>query len=125
MRGFRGLPAQFENTGKFAGGRRVYRLTSPLVYEIGDSSLLSITVGSGFETDLASVPWFGRVMFLPSGEHAPAAIMHDKLYRDRCLSRRLSDLLFYEAVCSLGVPTWRAWILYLAVRFGGSWYLRK
>lgn len=40
-----------------------------------------VTVPEGFETDLASIPFFLRWGLSPSGAIAPGAIVHDKLYR--------------------------------------------
>ncbi len=110
-------PVRFANTGRFENGRRVYRLTAPLAF--GVDPFLSVIVHEGFETDLASVPWIGRLLFLPDGPHAPAAILHDWLYVRRPFCRPLADAIFHQALIALGVTPWRAFVLHAAVRIGG------
>jgi len=112
---------QFEATDKFVQGRRVMMLTRPLVYYIGDKdSSAVVTVPEGFRTDLASVPRFARPLFQPDGRHAAAAVVHDWLYCEAKISRRVSDLVFYEACLVLSVTRWRADTMYRAVRVGGA-----
>lgn len=85
-----------------------------------DGSVI-VEVAPGMETDGASIPrllW--RLIGCPlRGRYAPAAIVHDALYREQPLSRRLADDLFLEMLLDLGVSRWRAWAMHRAVRLGG------
>jgi Protein of unknown function (DUF1353) len=112
-------PLRFEATDDFRRGRRLYRTQRDLIYFVGDEgSPLVVTVPAGFATDLASVPAFGRFWFLPDGPWAPAAVVHDWLLAEGLVSRRMADLIFYEATGVLGVPLARRLVLYVAVRLG-------
>ena len=94
-------------------------LDQPLVY---NSDILGkmITVPRGFKTDFASVPrlplsyaFFGNVAH-------KAAVVHDFLYQEKLVERKLADDVFYEAMEASGVWAWRRWPMYWAVRlFGG------
>jgi len=85
-----------------------------------------VRVPVGFRTDLASVPRLpGLYITLGGLAHAPAA-MHDYLYHVGWLSRKESDLLFLEACELVGVPQWKANLLYFGVRlFGWARYRRS
>jgi hypothetical protein len=80
------------------------------------------TIAAGFLTDGASIPRaFWRVVGHPLfGDSLPAAILHDCLYRSEYWQREYSDALFRKLLIRNGVPRWRAWLMYRAVRaFGG------
>ena len=110
----------YESTDRFQGGRRFYRLTRDLTYDVGkEGSSLSVTVPKGFETDLCSIPALGRVIFSPDGPEATAGALHDFLYREGLVSRFMADWIFREALKVLGIPTWRRAIIFCAVRIGG------
>lgn len=108
-------------------------LKKPLLH-IGDSSESWITEGvtyylsdkagevcvpSGFETDLASIPdWVPRFIADPAGKSRLPAIVHDYLCR-QAQSRKdriLADHVFLEAMKDCGVPKWRRWLMFSAVR---------
>lgn len=116
-------------------GRCTWEILAPsLVYEVGEEgSGETITVGAGFYTDLASIPWPARGLLPPDGPWAKAAVIHDALYRFkgvRCgvrngalvsYSRAQADAILDEAMKVLGVPAWKRSIIYRAVRlFGGK-----
>lgn len=91
------------------------------------SSVGTITVPTGFLTDLASIPKAFRNIFDPAGPWMPAAIIHDYLYTksaDRLfpVTRKQADDIFKEAMWNLGIGLERN-IIWAAVRIGGwtSW----
>lgn len=119
-------PLSYEPTGTFRNGRPEYRVTAPFRYEVGEiGSGLVLTVEEGFVTDLASVPWPFRRWFPPDGPWATAAAGHDRLYAGGVVSRRMADLIFLEAMEVLGVPPWRRWLMFLAVRVFGWLYFGR
>lgn len=78
------------------------------------------TVPYGFVTDFASIPRvFWTLIGHPAMDYAQAAVLHDYLYTVRVTTRQRADGLFLEAMGVLGVPTWKAWVLYAAVRSAG------
>jgi len=105
-------------------GRGAWRVTLPLVYESDIAG--TIAVPAGFVTDFASVPRIPVAYWLAGDTaHAPAVI-HDFLYSTGETSRATADAVLCEAMAVSGVPAWRRWPMYLAVRlfgwlnFGGS-----
>jgi hypothetical protein len=85
-------------------------------------------VPKDFVTDLASVPRLPLVYLLTAGTaHAPA-IVHDFQYRSprlrRVTSKAEADSVFYEGMLDTGVPSWRAWLMWRAVKnWGGKDYV--
>ena len=104
---------------------RNWEVYQPLEYRVGGpESNEVIVVPKGFITDLASVPRVFWVIYPPDGTYTNAAVVHDFLYsvvgvRGR-YTRKQCDNIFLEAMKVVGVPAWRRWILYSAVRIGGS-----
>jgi len=79
----------------------------------------------GFDTDLASIPRIAWPLAAPfRSEFMRPAIVHDWLYRYTCVfSRADADLIFYEMLKNEGVSSFKASIMYWAVRwFGASHY---
>lgn len=108
--------------GKAEGGRSLWALVHPLVYE---SDLLPepVYVKEGFVTDFASVPRVPVVYLVMADIGQPAAVIHDYLYRFRPCSRKLADAVLEEALEVLGVSWWRQKAMWLAVRaFGWGAY---
>lgn len=85
---------------------------------------LWMTIPAGFRTDLASVPRIFWAFFPPFGRWDEAAVLHDYMYRvGGSLSREDADACFHAGMLECGVPEWRAYIMWAAVRlFGGSSY---
>ncbi len=83
-----------------------------------------ITVPAGFETDLASVPWFARWYVSRDGDHTKPAMVHDFLYVKASeaefpdVTREQADRVFLEAMTIRGVRQRR--VMYAAVRIGGG-----
>ena len=101
------------------GGR--YLTERPLSFDIGfKGSGLTVTVPRLFVTDLASVPRFFW-WFLPpyDPQYAAAAVLHDYLLSLPDFDRMTAHSVFLEALTSLGVPNWKAWVMFLAVVFYG------
>jgi Protein of unknown function (DUF1353) len=82
----------------------------------------SITVPSGFVTDLATIPPYFWWAIRPTGRHGHAAILHDWLYWEQIVSRAVADRVFEVAMAELAVdlPTRKA--IWAAVRVGGGEY---
>ena len=99
---------------------RTWKLQRAFKYHIGSKyNKQIISVPAGFLTDFASVPWLFWT-FIPSwGRYGKAAVVHDRLYHTKQYSRRMSDLIFYEAMLVSGTPKWKAKAMYLAVRWCG------
>jgi hypothetical protein len=110
-----------EKWGKRAG--RLYRLTAnyrihlnALVYGV---YIKNIDVPEGFITDFASVPRaFWRIV-PPFGVYIPAAVAHDYLYSTGEAPRKVADMVFVLVMERLGVPRWKRWLMYRAVRMFG------
>ncbi len=108
-------------------GRCTWEVLDPaLVYEVGvEGSGVRIVVPGGSVTDLAS-PWPARGLLPPDGPWVKAAVVHDYLYLNRGVagdvrySREASDDILAEAMEVLGVPSWKRWVIYKAVRLGGK-----
>lgn len=79
-------------------------------------------VPAGFKTDLASVPRIPVAYMLYGGVADEPAVIHDYLYQTRLVSRADADAVLLEACEVAGVPWWRRYPMYLAVRIGGSLY---
>ncbi len=79
------------------------------------------TVKAGFETDLASIPSIFQAIIPVLGRHRQPAIAHDWCYCGNTdLSKKDADLMFLDAMKSVGVGWWRRRSMYLAVRVGGK-----
>lgn len=73
-------------------------------------------IRKGALTDGASVPRLLRAWLDPWGKGAPAYIWHDDLIERPDVPKWEADLLFLYALRSLGVPAFRATLMYFAVR---------
>ncbi len=100
-------------------GRGTWQLLAPLIY-LSDVADRAIRVPPGFITDFASVPRI-PIAFLLTGDTAhPAAVVHDWLYTTHEVSRATADAVLQEAAACVGVPAWRRWLMWAAVRVGGA-----
>ena len=90
-------------------------------YHFGsEDSNFIIHVPSGFKTDLASTPFFAWSLGFPKwGQYSKAAVVHDYLYQSKLVDRATADAIFREAMGVLGVPRWKANVMYSAVRLFG------
>jgi hypothetical protein len=101
-------------------GEQTFILTSPLVYQ--EDSMI-ITVYPGFDFDGASIPqvlWsiIGSPM---TGGYQKAACLHDALYSSKLFSKKHCDLIFYRAMIGEGTNSFKAYIIYSAVKIAGGW----
>lgn len=102
-----------------------WRLREELCYS-SESLGAIVTVPEGFETDFASVPRL-PVVYLLAGDtaHRPA-VVHDFLYAEGVVTRAQADQVLLEAMEVTGVPYWRRYSMYWAVRaFGGSHFKER
>lgn len=103
-----------------ADGRGMWRLVHPLAFQ---SAVVgrAITVPDGFETDFASVPRIPVAYWLAGDTAHAAAVVHDYLYSTGEFPREIADRVLLEAMAAEGVPAWRRYPMYWAVRAcGGS-----
>jgi hypothetical protein len=112
--------ATWEDTGRLNDrGRPVYRLTSPLAYEIGFlGSGWVIEAPAGFETDLASVPtWLLRRSWgrRTAERFALPSVVHDQARSDPRMPKLLGDYVFFEAAGVLGISIALRLIAYAGV----------
>lgn len=92
----------------------------PLVYQ-SDVAGQTFTVPAGFQTDLASVPRIPVAYLLAGGTSNEAAVVHDFLYTaPHPVPRDMADAVLKEASAVTGVPAWRRWLMWAAVRVGGG-----
>lgn len=73
-----------------------------------------IEVPADFSTDFNSVPrLFWRL--IPKTEFGQAAVIHDWLWRMEKADLRIANLVFREALETLGAPKWRVRAMFWAV----------
>lgn len=97
------------------------KLFEPLEYLTAVEGIGLIRVPVGFVTDYASVPRGLWNLFPPNGRYAPAAVVHDFLYRRTLLDRGVCDRILLEGMDVLGVSWMTRHLIYRAVRmFGGA-----
>ena len=108
-------------------GNGQWRLITPFTYITKSGKEIIAPVN--MITDGASIPRFAwMIVGSPwSGRYVKATIPHDFLYSKAEGSRKEADLIFYEAMGVLGVPRWKRWIMYQAVRIFAYfiWQQRK
>lgn len=113
---------------------RVWKLLSPLRYEIGDiGSGRLIDVPKDFVTDGASIPPFARTFLAVWGTYGRAAVIHDYLYslirsgdpHPLAPTRARADAIFFEAMKPLRTAAPLRLALWAAVRVGGARYARN
>lgn len=106
----------------FAFGK-YWMLWQPLTYTIKDSNI-SITVPTGFVTDLVSTPRAVWTLIPPTGRYQRAAIIHDWLYWMQPCTRAQSDQILVLAMEELGVERITRIAIYEALeRFGEDAWL--
>jgi len=101
-------------------GVDTWKLASTLQYlsEIFDGV---IDVPIGFQTDFASIPRFFHRLLPKNGDYDAPAVVHDFMYQTAICNKMTADLIFLEAMQSVGVSRWKRWSMYQAVNwFGGE-----
>lgn len=113
---------------------RVWRLEQELHYEMGSlGSGELVVVPPGFMTDGASVPRFLWMIFPCWGTYSRAAVIHDYSvhlintgHPHRLVATRYdADRLFLEAMEVCGTNWFTRHCLYLGVRWGAYFGIRK
>lgn len=94
-------------------GRPVYVLVERMLYVSRDGYEHVLEVG--VTTDWASVPRWATWLCPVDDKAGFAAMLHDDLLARGQVSRREADWRFYVALGELGVPRWRAWVMWQAV----------
>lgn len=85
-----------------------------------DGGPLRFTVPAQFETDLATIPWWGRWLFNPGdAQVAKAAIVHDALLAAGW-EQRIAAGVFYAMLRNDGVTVLGARIMAAAVVYASS-----
>lgn len=97
-------------------------LTEPHLYE---NNYVRIVVPEGFECDGATVPRVLWTIFPRVGKYLRATVIHDWLYRQRDISRRVADAFFLEIMEIDSVPKLTGLCMYWAVRAFGWMYWKK
>ena len=111
--------------GEYNDAMDIFTLCQPFRYRIGsETSENIITVPAGFVTDFASTPFFIQWLLPHTGLYGKAACLHDYLYQTGMYEREVCDKIFLEAMLVLGVPEWKAYSMYKAVRIFGNKYYR-
>ncbi|QOC54121.1 DUF1353 domain-containing protein [Caulobacter vibrioides] len=106
-----------EVLSKDRDGRGLGRLVQPFSYDVGFlGSGDTVTAPSDYVTDFGSIPWFARWLISPFDRAAKAYVIHDILCDDRSRPRREANRILREALEVLGVPPWKRWTIWLAVR---------
>jgi hypothetical protein len=101
----------------------MYCLLDPISWSpIGSSAdrFRSVTVPTGFVTDLASIPPVFYTWLRPDGDYAFAAIVHDYLYWEQALPRKEADDILKLAMEDLKVDSSEIEAIFLAVRTFGQ-----
>lgn len=94
------------------GGSGRWRLTEPLTYYSDGFGM--VVVPEGFETDMDSAPRWAIYGLYGNVAHK-ASVVHDWLLQEG-QPRNAADKEFLAAMKASGVPPWRRWPRYLAVR---------
>jgi len=99
-------------------GRAKWVLVGNLVYESNKGDVF--TVPNGFETDFASVPRAPFAFWLTGDTAHLSAVLHDYLCRihvsNGTMTWKEAADHFRDAMRAEGVPAWRAYLMYWAVR---------
>ena len=96
----------------------------PLIY-VSDVAKRTISVPAKFQTDLASVPRLPLIYALAGGTSNEAAAVHDYLYSSHLVDRKTADVVLLEASAITGVPVWRRYLMWAAVRLFGQSHWNK
>lgn len=116
-------------------GRDYWRVVNTFrFYSLFEGERYYALVPSGFLTDGATIPRFLWWLFPPWGRYGQAAALHDclcehpQLYNDAVIhtvSRKYVDRVFYDVMLFVGVPKWKAKLMYLGVRCYAKWPFKK
>lgn len=105
----------------FVNDSLIIRTTAAVAFE--SDRYGNIIIPNGSISDGASIPRIFWSIFSPfDGDYFDAAVLHDVIYRDRNtrFQRHEADLIFLDAMKTLGVGWIKRSIIYRAVRLGGG-----
>ena len=113
-------PVNSLNFSRFADP--MYFLLKPIGWkpDQGQQPFVSVTVPSGFVTDLASIPRLFWSALRPDGDYAYAAIIHDYLYWTQDRPKDEADLILKLAMEDFDVSPAKVLAIYQAVRLLGD-----
>ncbi|MDH3679930.1 MAG: DUF1353 domain-containing protein [Acidimicrobiia bacterium] len=113
-------------------GEETFSLVEPIGY--WDADLRGMIVPANlahFRTDLTSVPRLFTWLVPRTGEHLPAALVHDGLVHgpdepksyiaEEEIDRTTADRIFRSAMCDLGTSWLRRWLVWTAVAAATMW----
>lgn len=106
-------PYKAADTGKWA-----WALAEPLVWEVrGPESSFTISVPAGFDTDLGSIPWWGRWLINPADPQlSKAFVLHDYILQAFGPEKQpFAASQLYEALRALDCPRWMRKVIVAAV----------
>ncbi len=75
-----------------------------------------VPIHKGRVTDLTSTPRILWRVIPPTGKYNRAVVVHDHLYKSGACSRLAADFIFLLAMLDLGVPRWKAVVMFGGVR---------
>jgi hypothetical protein len=115
-----GVLAQISENGN---GGLVYTGKDLMVVIRHDGFDWPVVVPFGFAWDGASIPGFARaIVGSPlDRRYRVASMVHDRCYEAR-VNRQATDYAFHDLLKQSGVPHWKAWVMFSAVRIGGHVY---
>lgn len=100
-------------------------LVSQLIYtpKANAEVKVEVEIPEGFLTDFASIPFYLWSLLPKWSTYGWAAVVHDWLYwmqDDVSVSREQADKILRDAMLALKVPSWKASLIYRAVRWKGG-----
>jgi len=99
-------------------GSRFFTLDKPLTYQHGE---VIYSVPTGFKTDFASIPRvFQNIIGDDESDIRDASVIHDFLYSTGSVTRLQADRVLQAAMLDLGASKLKAYLVFIAVRLGGS-----
>lgn len=100
---------------------RTWKVLEEFEYWVGEEVTSEvIVVPAGFITDFASIPRVFWRILPPTDTYGKAAVIHDRLYDLGIKTREECDKIFLDAMEVLGVPAWKRYTMYWALR-GFGW----
>lgn len=98
----------------------LWRVVTPYIWEIRNGVKREIKVPKGFITDFGSIPRILWLIFNPTEYHS--YILHDYLYKNTILSRKLADTALQIWLLSEGSYWLEAYSVWVWVRIWGWIY---
>lgn len=118
----------------------IYRLYAEYTYTPDEGAFdgFTLIIPEGFEYDGASIPkiFWSLLGMGKDGMHRAAALVHDWLYIHKGeivssdgqllpYTRKDADDLFFAMLKDASIVSWKAWVMYKAVRIAGQTVWKK